>query len=233
MRRRTPILGLLWVGCVPADQHPDASTEEGGLATEVLSAPNAGERSFGDPFLATNGVRGGGASTGSTDTYSIVHDDDHLVLGFGGARLVDGDGIDLVVFENAFDIAAGGRFMDPAVVELSPDGERWAAFPHGFDGGDLTDRDAWWGFAGLEPVFAHDDDAPLPYGSGEAGGDRFDLADLDGDDPVVQDLWVDGAVAVRISSAMGWTDPVTGEAFEAQPTASGPDIDGVYAASLR
>jgi len=228
---------LLAAGCTGGGGADDiASTEPAGdgLGVDVLDAPFATGEGFGDPELAVNGVRGAGTSAGSTDVYSISHDpDDHLVLGFGGARLLDGEGIDLVVFENAFDITSGGRFMDPAVVEVSPDGERWTAFPHGFDGTELTDADAWWGFAGLQPVEVHDDERPMDHDDPAAGGDRFDLADLDGDDPVAREVWSDGAVAVRISSAASWTDPATGEGFQPQPTANGPDIDGVYAAWLR
>jgi len=229
--------GLLawWVtaGCDAGVEAPVGLDGDGALATEVVSAPSATGEGFGDPTLAVNGVRGGGELAGSTDVYSIGHDpDDVLVLGFDGLRLVDVEGADLVVFENAFDIVGGGRFMDPTVVEVSPDGERWVAFPHGHDGGDLTDREAWWGLAGLEPVIVHDDERPMAYGDPLAGGDRFDLMDLDPDDPVAEEILSDGAVAVRLSSAMGWVDPQTGEAFVAQPTATGPDIDGVYAVAL-
>ena len=53
-----PALGL-WVllGCAPLATRAT-------LATEVIASPGATGEGFGDPALATNGVRGGGESMG-------------------------------------------------------------------------------------------------------------------------------------------------------------------------
>jgi hypothetical protein len=227
VRSLLPLVGLVACG----GGNGGAVQVASGLATEVVFAPgDQGEGRF-DATSAIDGVRGGGLTAGSTDTFSLTYDEgaDVLVLGWGGARLLDGEGDDLVVFENPFDIASGGRFMDPTVVELSPDGERWVAFPHGHDGDDVTDPSGWWGFAGVEPVVVHDDDRPMDYFDDDAGGDRFDLADLDEADPVAAEVLAEGAVAVRLSSAHLWTDPATGEPFPRDPISDGADIDGIAA----
>jgi hypothetical protein len=46
------------------------------------------------------------------------------------------------------------------VVEVTADGEAWAAFPHALLG-DPADAGAWLGFAGLAPVALHVDDYPV------------------------------------------------------------------------
>lgn len=202
-----------------------------GLATELVDAPGDQEEGRFDAHNAINGVRGGGWEQGSTDTFSLGYadDNDYVVLGWGGGRVLDGEGFDLVVFENPFDVAGGGRFMDPTVVEVSPDGEHWVALPHGYDGGSVDDPASWWGMAGLQPVLVHDEDNPLDYADPDAGGDRIDLADLDPDDPIAADVLAEGALAVRLSSAHRWIDPATGEPFPKEGISDGADIDGVAA----
>ncbi|MBX7077607.1 MAG: hypothetical protein K1X88_00385 [Nannocystaceae bacterium] len=89
-----------------------------------------------------------------------------VTLGFAGAGIVDGDGDDVIVFENAF-ATADGSFAEPAQVLVSDDGETWFAF----DCDAAGDAD---GCAGVTPTAAHDaDDASVVA---RAGGDAFDLA---------------------------------------------------------
>lgn len=210
----------------PVDPHPGAQ-----LADVVVSAPGADAYAFGDPDLAVNGVRGAGEHQGSFDVYAIAPTDDELVLAFADP-VVDGDGPDLAVFENPFAVNGGGWFIDPVVVEVSADCVAFAAFPHAYLGhdGDPTvyaaDPAAWPGFAGLGPVRLHEEDDPVDPLSDDAGGDRFDLADLVGTAPELVD---DGVLCVRLTGAAGWTDPATGAPYPRDPVSNGPDIDGVYA----
>ncbi len=199
------------------------------LLTEVVSAPGDTGEGFGDVSRATNGVRGGGATAGSLDVFTVGPE---LVLGTGDRPIFDAPGVDLVVFENPFDETSGdGRFMDPAVVEVSADGVDFVAFDHVYDGGPdyLDDPAAWTGFAGIAPVLLNEDSHPLPPLSEGAGGDRFDLADLPAGDPVADDVRRNGAVAVRVTAATAWTDPSTGAPFPADPISNGPDVDGIWA----
>lgn len=203
------------------------------MADAVEEAPGASGMGYGDPSRAINGVRGGGAMMQSLDVYSIgIGESAWLVLGFEGRRVVDGPGDDLVVFENAFGYGDGLTFMDPAVVEVSADGETWIAFPHDYVAEDETAysprREHWLGFAGLTPVFLHADDNALDPFDPEAGGDRFDLASLP-DTPEAERIREQGAAFIRISSAASHVNPDTGAPFVQDPVGDGPDIDGVAA----
>ncbi|MGF1467883.1 MAG: LIC_13355 family lipoprotein [Sandaracinaceae bacterium] len=208
------------------------------LADQVVEAPGASDGPFGDPELAVNGVRGGGDDAGSLDVYSLDADpEDSLVLAWGGQRVLDGPGVDLVVFENPFRLAGsdGEVFMDPTVVELSEDGRTWFALPFDYvaeDERSYSRRPAdWVGFAGLAPVSWHVEDNPVdPFGPA-AGGDAFDLAAL-GDEGEAGALRRRGARFVRLRAAAGLINPDTGERFVRDPLANGPDIDGVAARYL-
>ncbi len=194
-------------------------------ADVVLSAPGASDAAFGDPSLATNGARGAGWTEGSFDVYAldVAVEGDTLALGWSGRRVVDGPGPDLVVFENAFALPDGSRFMDPTQVEVSADGATWAAFAGSFVGDpeDPTLPEAWAGFAGVTPTLLHLDDNPVdPFDTEAAGGDAFDLADLP-DGSVRDAVLADGIVAVRLGAA--------GEDFPRDAASNGPDIDAVYA----
>lgn len=207
----------------------------GELASEVVDAPGASGTGYGDPERAVNGVRGGGLRMGSVDVYSFgIGEGVWLVLGFQGARVVDGPGDDLVVFENAFQYGEGTAFMDPTLVEVSADGETWVAFPHDYVADDervySPRAEDWIGFAGITPVALHAEDNPVDPFSEEAGGDRFDLAALEG--PEGERIRREGALYVRLSSASSHINPDTGEPFVKDPVADGPDIDGVAARIL-
>lgn len=199
-------------------------------ATEIGSAPSAGDGPFKDPVAAVNGVQGGGDQAGSQDVYSISLDPgDHLVLCFDGHAL-DGPGADLVVFENPFDSGAM-RFMDPTIVEVSPDGDAWVAFPHDYTAPDETvyqpDPQYWQGFAGVTPVRLDEEGAATdPFDTAFAGGDVFDFASLPG---VVGDAVREvGARCVRLTGAAAVVNPDTGALYPKDPVSNGPDIDGVY-----
>ena len=208
----SPLLIAL-LGC----QEP--AEEATGLATVWVDAPGHTGTGFHDADRAVNGVRGGGDGAGSTDVFSVALTDDHLVLGWGGARLFDDEGPDFVVFENPFDISSGtGRFMDATLVEVSPDGEAWLAFPCEAEGEDPHDPGTFFGCAGIEPVGYHEESNPVDPLSADAGGDAFDLAALP-PGPLREQVLDQGVLLVRLSAAEGPRDPV----------ANGPDIDGIYA----
>jgi hypothetical protein len=204
------------------------------LATEVVEAPGATGEGVRDADRAVNGVRGGGRFAGSVDVFALGLEpgvDDVLVLGFAdGLVAADVDGPDLAVFENAFEVKEGGGFfLDPVVVEVSPDCERWVAFPHDYAGADPNvyepDPTSWHGFAGLTPVMLHEEAYLVDPLSDAAGGDTFDLATLDPEDPVGAEVQAGGAACVRLRSAAV-------EGYPADPISNGADIDGVYAAEV-
>lgn len=210
---------------------PSPRPDRVALADEVLSAPTASDAPLKDPQAAVNGVRGAGDRAGSRDVYSIsLQPDDHLAVCWSSGRARDGAGDDVVVFENAFH-SGDLTFMDLVVVEASPDGERWATFPHAYTHHTPEEyvprSDAWQGFAGRTPVRL-DDDATLadPFDVAYAGGDGFDFADLPG--PVGDVVRAEGARCIRLRPAATMIDPRTDAPYPKDPVSDGPDIDGVY-----
>lgn len=207
------------------------------LATEIVDAPGATGSGFGDPSRATNGVRGGGPTQGSLDVYSLDYAErSHLVLGWSGARVTDGPGADLVVFENAFRYE-GGHFMDPVIVSVSLDGETWVDLPHEYLADDpaiySADPDDWIGFAGITPVLLHaDTNAVDPFDRIAAGGDAFDLASLPEDDGEASLIRREGFRYLRLESAAARVNPATDARYPRDPTSGGADIDGVFARYL-
>ena len=230
--RCSAVLGVALAGCTGGPH---------GLADEIVEAPGATGVGFGDPRRAIDGVRGAGEHAGSLDVYSLDYRErTHLVLGFSGEVVIDGPGADLVVFENGFrQQGVDAFFMDPVVVEVSPDGARWLAFPHDYVAVDETlyepHPEAWRGFAGVTPVrFDSERDADA-FAEG-AGGDAFDLAELVGTDDASRALAAEirdaGARYVRLTSAALVVNPDTGVAFPRDAVSDGADIDGVAARLL-
>ncbi|HUQ01117.1 MAG TPA: LIC_13355 family lipoprotein [Kofleriaceae bacterium] len=211
----------------------DAQTGPVALADIVHEAPGA--ESNGDPQRAANGVRGGGASMGGFDVYSLgltpgVNDSITLRWSAGDAK--NGAGDDLAVFENAFAVS-GGVFMDLVIVEVSRDGTTWRPIAHDYVTADETayvrDPAAWHGFAGRTPVLLHaQDNAVDPFDRTLAGGDGFDLDDVVGTDAAAMELRAQGARYIRLVSASARTNPDTGAAYVKETVSNGGDIDGVY-----
>lgn len=154
--------------CEPSD---DGTSDPFADCVEELAA--AGGVSFGHdamPDIVLGAPAGEGPSMGGTDVVSLGCGGS-ITLAFDAPWPTDGPGPDLLVFENAF-VAGSTRFVEPAQVLVSEDGERWHAFPCEPDGVDPLPT----GCAGLEPVLA--DDEATAVDPATAGGDAFDLADL-------------------------------------------------------
>ncbi len=114
-------------------------------------------------------------STNASETVPAAAETDILSLGLKGEiivgvkdyYIVDGDGADFTVFENAFlNQATEKVFAEPAVISVSVDGIHFVEFP--FDSLSLA------GLAGKTPT--HGDQNP--YNPEVSGGDSYDLADL-------------------------------------------------------
>lgn len=148
-----------------------------GFATEVADVQYGSGAGFGQdqmPGIALGPPRGGGETSGSLDVVSLGNGG-VIVLGLGDQVLEDGDGPDFIVFENAF--YAGGDpeapFAELATVEVSEDGETWAAFAC-----EATEA-PYGSCAGWRPVLAGaEGSSASPHDPREAGGDPFDLADV-------------------------------------------------------
>ncbi len=144
-----------------------------------------------DASEALGAPEGDGPYSSSTDV---------ATLGAGGsvtlrlqAAAHDGAGTDLIVSENPFFLLGDPRyaFSEVMTVEVSTDGDTWAAFPTEYLGPAVQPgpfagvRPEWYrGFAGALPVYSHPSLPFSPLDPVEAGGDAFDLDDLN-DDPAV------------------------------------------------
>jgi len=189
---RTPaaVAGVLIVCLVPAAAGL-AETYQNFYATRVISYdPNEGNEWFDDPAAAL----GGPAGRGPEGSWSVVTlgQQGSITLGFDEALVVtDGPGVDFIVSENPIQITYGVyyglRFAELIRVQVSSDGTNFAEFPTWCTAPDPgspfggIDPSLVSGFAGVSCVWANvmdpDNDAN-PFDPVEAGGDAFDLADL-------------------------------------------------------
>ena len=170
------LLWLSWAACVPSNPVDTALTPD---TAEAAGAPDPfadflvsfepGEGAgFGEellPGVVMGPPQGAGPDAGSTDVVSLGREGT-ITLGFNDMEAIDGDGPDLLVFENPFP-----GWLEAGIVSASEDGETWFAWSCSEDG----DRA---GCAGIQPVLAHPDNNVSPLDPGTAGGDAFDLADL-------------------------------------------------------
>ena len=116
---------------------------------------------------------GAGSSAGSTDVVSLGVGGS-IVLSFAPNAIVDGPGVDFVVFENAFYVGGNANviYAEPAEVSVSDDGSTWQVYP-------CTATKAPYGAcAGWHPVYSAPGDGISPVDYPTCGGDGFDLADL-------------------------------------------------------
>lgn len=88
-----------------------------------------------------------------------------IIVGFKNKILKNGDGVDFIIFENAFvNNINNGIFAEPAVVSVSKDGINFIEFPF--------DKDSLIGLAGITPTNGSVDAYKYP----QSGGDGFDLS---------------------------------------------------------
>lgn len=178
--RTTVAPALVLFACAAcADGSPDSDAGVAAVnelaqtfAIEVISltvGEGGGFRSDEANTVVTGPPQGGGLQSGSLDVVSLGWRGEIIVR--LGVDVKDGDGPDLIVFENAF--KSGPRvFSEPGAVALSDDGETWHAFTC------AKDLPAPNGCAGYTPVIAHPNNDVDPRDVETAGGDAFDLADL-------------------------------------------------------
>ena len=152
---------------------------------------------LGEPEAPINAAGMAGAQQSVSGVLSLGNGGE-IVLDTGDCEIVDGDGNDFTVFENAFFIQAGGVtidkmldyavnepeklsvFSEPAEVSVSSDGTNFVKFPCDFDAaasGNFADKKES-GCAGVSPVIGGGDPFVAGYENGGAGGDSFDLADI-------------------------------------------------------
>ncbi len=219
----------------PDDALPDAAATPVRLADVVIEAPGATGTGFGDPTQAIDGVRGEGPDNGSVDVYSLAFPpaaNQFITLGWTNARLANGPGDDLAVFENPFGTSQG-PFMDLVIVEVSRDGVEFRPLAHDYTNSDETvyvrDRALFVGFGGVTPVLLDTVTNPVdPFDRAAAGGDGFDLDNIAGDDAEAVAMRAEGITHVRLVTATARTNPDTDAPFVHDEFSNGADIDGVF-----
>src|SRR5260370_5847357 len=117
---------------------------------------------------------GGGACAGSTNVVSLGAGGE-IVVQFVNNAVIDGPGVDLLVFGNPFVIGCRDPtnvYAKPAEISVSDDGVTWATYP-------CTARAYPYGScAGWHPVYSAPDNGISPLDPVRAGGDPDDLADV-------------------------------------------------------
>ncbi len=220
-------------------------------ADTVTDAPNHTGVGFRDSKLAVNGIRGAGSTSGSGDVFSLANTgaSASITLEWKDKRVLNGPGIDFIVFENPFNYSGENtsRFMEATIVEVSQDNLNYCGFSpdYTFPNESSYSRDPqhWQRFAGTTPVLYNMDTNPLSgddlYNPLKMGGDAFDLDTLSstndygiGCSTALRDkIKSEGFIYIRLTSASSRVNPSTGQNYVQDNGAfgGGADIDGVIA----
>ena len=187
-------------GCLRGQSLPD--TPFVAAVVEFTPGANAGFGQDKLPNVVMGPPVGAGSLRGSTDVVSLGIGGEIVVE--LGREIIDGEGDDLIVFENPFYIGGNhaAAFIELGIVGVSDDGVHFTDF--------ACDRTTHVGCAGVNPVYANGSVTGDPNVD---GGDGFDLATVG----------ITRARFVRVVDAGG----EAGQAAVA-PMA-GFDLDAVYA----
>lgn len=162
-------------GAEPPEVVADRKAEPGYVTGVESFTPGtcAGFNASAMPGVVFGAPRGTGTLSGSTDVLSLGTGGE-IVLAFAPLSIVDEPGPDFVVFENVF--YANGNperaYQELAEVSVSADGQSWRTYPCGGDAGSAQ-------CAGRTPVLSAPGNGVAANDPQVAGGDAFDLADLD------------------------------------------------------
>jgi hypothetical protein len=153
---------------------PDVSLPADRFVTGVVSftpGPCAGFGESSMPGVVEGPPVGGGATKGSLDVVSLGVGGE-IVLTFAPNAIVDGPGVDFLVFENAFDIGGDPQdpYAEPGEVSVSADGTTWVTFPC------TATAYPYGACAGWHPVYSAPGNGISPVDPATAGGDPYDLA---------------------------------------------------------
>ena len=116
------------------------------------------------PDIVYGPPTGAGENAGSLDVLSLG-ENGSIVFSFLDIDIIDGEGPDIIIFENSF-----VGWVEPGIAEASMDGESWTAWP--------CDLETYEGCIGLEPVLSNPDNCIDAQDPTVAGGDALDLADI-------------------------------------------------------
>jgi hypothetical protein len=175
------LLAVMLVSCGGGDggEPPPGAAVTLPYASEVVRFEPGAEAGFGEaklPGVVLGPPQGKGTDAGSLDVLSLGKGGS-IELGFGGSVILDVQGPDFVVFENAFWPSgdASAVFAEVGAVSVSEDGESWLEFACDAEGDGAGH---FPGCAGWSPALAYDAESSVPLDPTLRGGDAFDLADV-------------------------------------------------------
>lgn len=153
------------------DSRPATNADR--YASAVVSFSPGGCAGFGRermPNVVLGPPEGGGASQGSLDVVSLGSGGS-IVLSFEANPIVDGDGPDFLVFENAFNLGDDPQapFAELGEVSVSDNGIEWRTFAC------TSTRFPYGDCAGWHPVYSASSTGISALDPANAGGDPFDL----------------------------------------------------------
>ena len=171
-------LCLSWFGAEPEAKKPADGDPFVDSVVEFKKGQGGGFNEDKLPGIVLGCPYGGGETRGGSHVLSLGREGS-ITLEFTDNEVFDGEGVDLLIFENSIkpapNIGAVNPGFDLAKVEVSEDGSTWKAFP--FDTGTRK------GCAGHLPVYSNPDTDEgrdiSPTDPQKAGGEGFDLADVD------------------------------------------------------
>lgn len=147
-----------------------------GFAQAVYSITYGTGAGFGQndfPNIVLGSPHGLGADQGSFNVLSLgTHGE--IILDLGDCQIVDGDGVDFIIFENPFYINGNqsAPYAELASVSVSENGINFVEF------NCHSQSYPYDGCAGWHPVFSSVDNSISPFDESVAGGDQFDLATI-------------------------------------------------------
>lgn len=174
-----PMDAALDTGLVDAAEAADTGARDAAAlpyARAVVSFREGANAGFGRdkfPEVVLGPPRGLGTNAGSLDVLSLGVGGE-VVLDFGARAIVDGEGPDFTVFENAFWPGGSARavFAELGEVSVSDDLATWLTFPCSTQ---ATTPGVYSGCAGWTPTLEFDPFSVLPLDPARTGGDSFDL----------------------------------------------------------
>jgi len=199
------------------------------FATHVVGANTQGGAG-GGTFAPANSL---GAPGGALDVHSLGLGGS-LTLGFA-VTIADGNGADLLVAENPFHVTFNRTFAEVAFVEVSSNGVDFARFPSAFFGPQVEPGafgtvpvGSYENLTGQTPAALASNPTVDPQDLVEAGGDAFDLSDLQSHPLVLQGLVdLQAITQLRIVDARSGVDLDSRGVTIRDAGAGSADIDAV------
>jgi hypothetical protein len=168
---------------------------------------------FITPGIVEGPPAGGGSNLGSLDVVSLGVNGE-IIVGFPPNAIVDGPGVDFIVFENPFYIAGDPTRPNAELgeVSVSDDGVTWKTFPCA-----SKNESPYGACGGWHPIYSAPGNGISPVDPKTAGGDQYDLADVG----------LAHARFVRIRDIYAGAGTIPCPMQPPKPTTAGFDLDAI------